>query len=97
MDLYSDIPINIDMIENRNMNRNMNINSYFNTGEKVGWIGSQDKSSSFIVLNQINERDWNSLFLVTPSENFKLPSGTIDMSKNFTVPLKELYNIKKLE
>ena len=89
MDLYSDIPINIDIIRNKN--------NYFNTGEKVGWIGSQDKSSSFIVLGQINEREWNSLFLVTPSENFKLPSGTIDISKNFTVPLKELYNIKKLE
>lgn len=89
MDLYSDITINMDIIRDRN--------SYFNTGEKVGWVGSKDKTASFIVLGQINERDWNSLFLVTPSENFTLPCGTIDMSKNFTVPMKELYNIKKLE
>lgn len=89
MDLYTDITINMDIIRDRN--------SYFNTGEKVGWVGSKYKTASFIVLGQINERDWNSLFLVTPSENFILPCGTIDMSKNFIVPMKQLYNIKKLE
>lgn len=89
MDLYSDSYIT--------MNIDINRDGYFNTGEKVGWIGSEDKTASFIVLSQINERDWNSSFLVTPSENFRLPFGTIDMSKNFEVPLKELYNIKKLE
>lgn len=70
---------------------------YFDIGQKVGWIGSEDKQTNYIILSQLNNKDWDSLFLITPNDNFVLPLGTIDTHKNMIIPLKELYHINKRE
>ena len=64
----------------------------FELHDIVGW----EKAVNFIyVIISKSETDngWDTMYNITPNNNFHLPDGVIKTSLNRHVPLRELYDI----